>query len=267
MSALQPVVDEMLQDEVLPQLQRILSNERFALADRNSRFLRHVVEKTLEGRASEIKEVVIATEIYGRSNDYDPKVDSIVRVEASRLRSKLQSYYEQQGAQDPVRIKIPKGTYVPQFERFSIPEAPIPEASQPVHTSGARWYRVLARPRSWMPVAISGLLAVLWLATSSVRMSDATNHNPHPEALVAWQEGVELLQQDPNSAVTERGMPPTLDLAIKRYQFAVARDPSFARGWASLAEAYDYASVYKSCRRTRDASSGVLRPALRLQGC
>jgi hypothetical protein len=77
----------------------------------------YIVEKTLEGKASEIKETVIATEIYGRSADYDPKTDSIVRVEATRLRAKLQSYYRQEGQGDVVRITIPKGSYIPCFER------------------------------------------------------------------------------------------------------------------------------------------------------
>src|SRR5262245_59488854 len=109
-------------DEVLQQLERILLDRRFASSERNAGFLRYVVNRTLAGRANEIKEVVIATELYGRSTDYDPKVDSIVRVEAPRLRSKLQSYYEQDGRQDPIRITIPRGTYVPQFERTVPPE-------------------------------------------------------------------------------------------------------------------------------------------------
>ena len=255
MTGARPVIDDALRNEVLPQLERILSHERFGFADRNSGFLRHVVEKTLEGRTSEIKEVVIATEIYGRSCDYDPKVDSIVRVEASRLRSKLRSYYEQEGAQDPIRITIPKGSYVPQFERFSIPQEPAPAAPQtpqPVLASSSRG-NVLTASRSWAPLAASGFMAVLWLVTGNARISDAVTHEPHPEALAAWQEGVDLLQQDPNSAVTENGMPPTLARAIERYEFAIARSPSFAKGWASLAEAYDYAAVYVGRNRDQDA--------------
>ena len=117
-------------NEVLRSCNEFFPTSALDSAGRNSRFLRHVVEMTLEGRTSEIKEVVIATEIYGRSWDYDPKVDSIVRVEASRLRSKLRSYYEQEGAQDPMRITIPKGSYVRQSERFSIPREPAPVAPQ-----------------------------------------------------------------------------------------------------------------------------------------
>lgn len=254
MTGAQPAIDEALRKDVLSQLERILSHERFGFADRNSRFLRYVVEGTLGGRAAEIKEVVIATEIYGRSCDYDPKVDSIVRVEASRLRSKLRTYYEQDGAQDPIRITIPKGSYVPRFERFSLVPEPVgADAPQPPVPSGS-WRSALTAPSSWATFAASGLLAIVWLATGSVRVSEAiTTQAPQQEALAAWQEGVDLLQQDPNSAITERGMPPTLARAIDRYEFAVARSPNFAKGWASLAEAYDYASVYVGRDRDQDA--------------
>jgi tetratricopeptide (TPR) repeat protein len=252
-------IDEVLRGDVLSQLARMLSQERFECAGRNSAFLRHVVERTLEGRASEIKEVVIATEIYGRSCDYDPKVDSIVRVEASRLRSKLRSYYEQEGAQDPILITIPKGSYVPQFERTSAAHpAPAPALLNTppdvVPAAKSRSSSVLTASRSWVPFAVSGVLAVVWFATNNVRVSDATAREPHPEALVAWKEGTDLLNQDPNSAVTEKGMPPTLERAIERYEFAVARSPSFTKGWASLAEAYDYASAYIGRNREEDAS-------------
>ena len=108
---------EITPEEVERQLLRILSDHRFASAERGSRFLQFVVQRTLAERTDEVKEVVVATEIYGRSADYDPKVDSIVRVEASRMRAKLQSYYEHEGAADPILITIPKGTYVPVFER------------------------------------------------------------------------------------------------------------------------------------------------------
>ena len=264
-----PEIDEVLRDDVLSQLGRMLAQERFGSAGRNSAFLRHVVEKTLEGRTSEIKEVVIATEIYGRSCDYDPKVDSIVRVEATRLRSKLRSYYEQEGAQDPIRITIPKGSYVPQFERTSTGQLPASDPSPAPTVSNAppevvpavNPRRSMAVSRSWAPFAVSGMLAVVWFATNNVRVSDATTREPHPEALVAWKEGGDLLNQDPNSAVSEKGMPPTLERAIERYEFAVARSPLFAKGWASLAEAYDYASVYVG--RDHDGDAGRAEVAAR----
>jgi Tol biopolymer transport system component len=81
-----------------------------------SRFLRFVVEQTLEGRASRIKEYVIATDVFDRPDDYDPQADSTVRTEATKLRGRLNRYYETEGREDNVVISVPKGTYVPVFE-------------------------------------------------------------------------------------------------------------------------------------------------------
>jgi Tol biopolymer transport system component len=102
-------------DRVRVQLKRILSSPAFADAERGSRFLRFVVEATMEGRSSEIKESVIGVEVLGRSTSFDPKTDPIVRVEAGRLRSRLNTYYQNEGKADPVLISLPKGGYVPEF--------------------------------------------------------------------------------------------------------------------------------------------------------
>ena len=112
-STIEPGIDR---EGITAHLHQILSDRRFASAGRNARFLRFVVESTLDGKAGEIKETVIATEVYGRSSDYDPKTDSIVRVEASRLRQKLRSYYESEGKNSAIRFHLPSGSYVPSFE-------------------------------------------------------------------------------------------------------------------------------------------------------
>jgi hypothetical protein len=104
-------------EEIQRNLAALLADRRFASAERNAGFLRWVVEMSLSGRAQEIKETVIAMEVYGRSAGYDPKADSIVRVEASRLRQKLRSYYEMEGRNASIRINLPSGSYVPRFER------------------------------------------------------------------------------------------------------------------------------------------------------
>lgn len=102
-------------ERVREQLKRLLSSRSFADAERGSRFLRFVVDATLEGRTGEIKESVIGVEVLGRSPSFDPKTDPIVRVEAGRLRSRLNTYYQNEGKADPVLISLPKGGYVPQF--------------------------------------------------------------------------------------------------------------------------------------------------------
>lgn len=76
-------------------------------------FLRFVVEETLAGRGATLKELVIGSELYGGAIDYDPRIDSTVRVEARRLRRKLDAYYAGPGRRDAVVVSIPTGGYAP----------------------------------------------------------------------------------------------------------------------------------------------------------
>jgi len=94
-------------------LEKIEASEIFASADRLRRFLRFAVEAKLAGQESQIKEYVIGREVYDRDEQYDPRIDPIVRVEARRLRAKLEKYYQGEGLTDPIRIDLPKGSYVP----------------------------------------------------------------------------------------------------------------------------------------------------------
>jgi adenylate cyclase len=94
---------------------RIVSSPDFESSGRNRRFLGFVVEETLAGRADRIKAYAIATGAFGRAADFDPQNDPIVRIEALRLRRSLERYYLLAGRDDPIRITIPKGTYIPSF--------------------------------------------------------------------------------------------------------------------------------------------------------
>lgn len=108
------------------QLARILASPGFVNSARMCQFLRFVVEISLSGKES-LKETVIGVEVFSRAPGYDPGLEPIVRVEARRLRAKLQQYYAQQGAHDPVIIALPKGGYTPEF---SFQEAPTSRVEQ-----------------------------------------------------------------------------------------------------------------------------------------
>src|SRR5580704_3786976 len=99
------------------QLSRIVQSTVFAQSERLSRFLRFTVEMTLAGDAEQLKEYVIGTEVYDRKPPYHPNIDSIVRSEARRLRSKLKEYYESAGQADPIFVYYRIGSYVPVFKR------------------------------------------------------------------------------------------------------------------------------------------------------
>ena len=89
--------------------------EPFSNAPSLSRLLRHVVEHTLQGNAEELKEYSLGVEVFDRGESFDPRTDTIVRVQARRLRSKLKEYYDAEGQVDPIVIELPKGHYVVTF--------------------------------------------------------------------------------------------------------------------------------------------------------
>lgn len=97
------------------ELEALLSSGVFHRAPHLASFLSYICERYFEGQAAQIKEYTIGVEALGRSPGFDPKKDSIVRVEAHRLRRRLSDYYATEGARHPVRILIPNGQYIPQF--------------------------------------------------------------------------------------------------------------------------------------------------------
>ena len=101
--------------DVSAQLARILASPDFAQALRLQKFLTYVVEETLAGRGGLLKEYSIALEVYDRDDSFDPRTNSIVHVEASRLRGKLKQYSGDAGRDDAVRITLPTGSYAPMF--------------------------------------------------------------------------------------------------------------------------------------------------------
>lgn len=108
---------------VRDQVARIVSTPTFSGSERLCEFLRFVTDEVLQGRGPALKEYVIGVRVYGRKQDYDPKVDAIVRVEAGRLRSKLAEYYAGPGATHSIRIELPRGTYAPVFRESPAPAA------------------------------------------------------------------------------------------------------------------------------------------------
>ena len=117
-------------------LERVLQSAVFRRSDRHRRFMRHVVQAALDGRSETLKEVLIGVELFDRQlDDYDPRTDPIVRVEAGRIRAKLTRYYLSEGSGDPYGFDIPSGGYVPRFERRQLDGAR--------HRRGVETYAVL----------------------------------------------------------------------------------------------------------------------------
>ena len=108
-------LDAGTQEQVRNALARIQSSEGFSASARNRKLLDYVVAETLAGRADRIKAYTLATVVFERGPDFDPQLDPVVRLEASRLRKALEHYYLTAGKDDPVRIAIPKGLVHPEL--------------------------------------------------------------------------------------------------------------------------------------------------------
>lgn len=109
------------------QVPRILASRHFARAGRLRRFLQYVVDQTLGGESCHLKEHIVGVDVFDRKLDYDPRIDPIVRVEARRLRARLNAYYASEGVHETVVIDLPKGTYTPVFR---MREAEKPSAAE-----------------------------------------------------------------------------------------------------------------------------------------
>jgi tetratricopeptide (TPR) repeat protein/TolB-like protein len=108
-------MDEDAAAEVRDQVERMIGSEVFQGSPQLSAFLRYVVEAAVEGRGDRLKGYVIGVEVLKRTKDFDPLIDPIVRVEATRLRRAIERYYAGPGVNDRVVIKLPPGGYVPLF--------------------------------------------------------------------------------------------------------------------------------------------------------
>ena len=113
--------------EIREQLEKILAGQTFARAVRLSRLLRYLVGHSIGNDAEFIKEYTLGVEVFDRGESFDPRSDTIVRVQARRLRARLARYYETEGRGDRCVIEVPKGGYQPEFHlREPLPEPPLP---------------------------------------------------------------------------------------------------------------------------------------------
>jgi hypothetical protein len=99
------------QEEIRAQVGRLVSSPIFATAETQKRLLLYLSEKSLSDDSGWLKEYTIGVEALGKPSSYDPQKDSIVRIQASRLRQKLTQYYRSEGQQDPIVVELPKGQF------------------------------------------------------------------------------------------------------------------------------------------------------------
>jgi hypothetical protein len=147
-----------VQDDARQEVDRILRSETFRNSESQRRLFGYLADKSLAGESENLKEFTIGVDVFGKSSSYDPQQDASVRIQAGKLRQKIEEYYRTEGASDPVVVTFPKGRFKLTFEDRS------PEASK---ESGRSW-RVAA-------LALGAVLAVVlvgWWTTATSARSD-----------------------------------------------------------------------------------------------
>jgi hypothetical protein len=191
--------------EIRTALAKILGDAEFLRNPSSAQFLKFVVEETLEGRGDRLKGFTIATSALGRNSDFDPQSNSLVRVQASRLRRLLEDYYVGPGSQDPVRIALPLGSYQPRFERRA---AAVPALSAEGRAKATRSWRGSAGLVFWQfafiaAVACMAIAGAALFVRSSLSTGIAAEDLPSataPVVVVDSASGVDATK-DANNAL------------------------------------------------------------------
>lgn len=157
---------------VRAQLHRLKSSPVFSPNLRRTQMLEYLVNRTLAGESAQITEYGIGLDVFGRPPSFDPRLESVVRAEASRLRQKLRDYYSSAGRADPVLIEIPSRSYVPEITVRSIETRPA-ETAEPFEPPRHR-----RAPWAWAAAAIV-IIAGVSLVTARL------TREPAPPASIA----------------------------------------------------------------------------------
>jgi hypothetical protein len=165
--------------QINTQIEKLANSPALHGSESLCKLLRYIAKHALEHPGASLKEYQIATEVFGRADDFDPQVDSMVRVQAGRLRAKLAEYYNSEAAaEDPVWVDLPKGTYVLSFHPRGVAgtknhgasnhEARAEHGPNHGHLSGQvdRSSAAQLTPRKWAIAA--GILALLLAGTLTV---------------------------------------------------------------------------------------------------
>lgn len=193
------------------QMERILQSATFRNASTLQQLFRFLTTRALDGGSETLKEYTIGVEAFGRMQDFDPKTDTIVRVQTHRLRQKLKEYYDGEGHHDRIVIEIPKGHYLPRFE-VGAKDGPEPEIDRGM--PAVQTTPIKAAPRKlqlpWLLTGTAVMIAVFaagWLIGGN-RAAQTGEVRPENsiQTLAAGQDAVKafwasFVGDDPNPVI------------------------------------------------------------------
>jgi hypothetical protein len=177
-------------DQLSRQIERLVKSHVLHSSESLCKLLRYLAKQTLDHPGIPVKEYQIATEVFGRQADFDPQSDSTIRVQAGRLRAKLAEYYSSEGADDPVVVELPKGTYVLSFRPRTVtigrhhPNA-TNEVGLEAAPSARKWIAVVIA-LSLLLTASAVVIAGLWVSRKPPETAQTDSSETAPAALQAF---------------------------------------------------------------------------------
>ena len=240
--------------DIRTQVDKIIASSEPKISPRLQELLSYIVEESLAGRAGQIKGLTIAQAVFSAGENFDPEANSIVRVEAGRLRRRLAEYYVTTGSDDPIIVDIPKGSYVPRFTR----NPKTVEASKPARDQSRS---AISTKYFWMTASV--LLAVIvaglsWQNFIDPGSPDTGNKSadtihvqaPQSEAQVLFQQAFELMMPPEDGA--------RLGATIELFERVIEIDPGFAGGYAGKSIALSFRVLFiKSENPTADLAQSL----------
>ncbi len=176
------------------QIQRLINSELLHGSESLCKLLRYLADRAIDFPGMPAKEYQIATEVFGRRPNFDSRLDSTVRVQTGRLRSKLSEYYAEQGKDDAIIVEIPKGIYMVTFAHREhevsdapapaiaspAPAAPIPEAkhNQPSSATPGIWKKLTLLFASLFVIALAGILFLILTKPQTYAILDSETLSP-----------------------------------------------------------------------------------------
>ena len=158
-------------EQYLAQIEKLAGSQILHGSESLCKLLRYLAKHALDHPGIPIKEYQIATEVFGRSDDFDPQLDSMVRVQAGRLRGKLSEYYSANGADDAIVVELPKGTYVLAFHHRAhggrSHVSPPTETEWQEEHSHRKWVAATISMGVLLVLAAATILALLWTRNSA----------------------------------------------------------------------------------------------------
>ena len=177
--------------EAKAQVERVLAAECFRSSDSSRRLFRFLAEESLANRARELKEYTVGMEVFGKPAEYDPRVDASTRVQAGKLRQRIEEFYRTEGVNDAIVVHFPKGGFQFSFD-------PREKRSFP-----------------WLRMELVAALSVILLLVAYILITagrNKSNASPPDHAMLgAWTPEMEAfwspILDDPSPVVVSLGMP------------------------------------------------------------